>query len=282
MNSEQISFVIQGPVYRSLNGQSTDHLLNQIHKAFPRSEIIFSTWNEEINELLFVKYVKNTDPGEIAGEFLYLKNFKRLMISTFNGIQASTKDIVVKLRSDSLYRPELANRLSKLINGYNNKKILVAMHSKPMNPFMLDDKIQIGTRDMLIDFWNIDDLGTMIDCAHTKLQASIEKQVYPTRHMVLSPEQILFLRHTRVNISLIQTGYACNICYLYSMRKNFNFINGPYYGFGSVKWDYKDSVSLRLYLFMINKFNKKMMAFIIYIKNNIMAGIKMMKNEEKR
>ena len=272
MKSEDISFVIQGPVFRSLNS-STDHLLNQIYKAFPQSEIIFSTWNGEINELPFVQYIKNTDPGEIEGEFIYLKNFKRLVTSTFYGIQASSKNIVVKLRSDTVYEPELAKRLKKLMNEYDKKKLLVAMHSTPMNSFMLDDKIQIGTREMLIDFWDIDGLNHMINYAHKKVEASIKKQVYPGRHLVMAPEQILFLRHTGVNIGLIKSPYVCNILYLDSMRKNFNFINAPYYGFRSAKWDYRDSLKLRLYLLFINRVNKKLMAFIMIIKNNIMNTV---------
>ena len=281
MNLEKISFVIQGPYVRKSCGLSTDDLLKQIYKAFPGSEIIFSSWNEEINELSFVKYVKSTDPGEIENEVIFLKNFRRMMTSTYNGINASTRSIIVKLRSDSQYRPELANRLRKLISVYNKQKLLVAMHSTPMNPFMLDDKIQIGTKELLSNFWSIDSLKTLTDLAHIKFEKSLQKQLYPTNNMIMSPEQILFLRYTGVNVNLIQGGYSCNLCYLDSMRRRFKFINAPYYGFRSLKWDYLDNIYLRIYLIMMNDLNKKIVALIICVKNILMSILKSIKLKKR-
>ncbi len=281
MNSEKISFVIQGPYVITPCGQSTDDLFKQIYQAFPRSEIIFSSWNEQINELSFVKYVRSTDPGEIENEVIFLKNFKRMMTSTYNGIQASTRTIVVKLRSDSLYKPELANRLRKLINAYNEQKLLVAMHSMPMNPFMLDDKIQIGTKKLLSIFWNIDSLQNLIELAHIKVEKSLQKQVYPTNHMIMSPEQILFLRYTGININSIEGGYSCNFYYMDSMRSTLKFINAPYYGFGSLKWHYVDNIFLRIYLIMMNCLNINVVASIIYLKNNLMPVLKALKLKKR-
>ena len=205
-----------------------------------------------------------------------------MITSTYNGIQASTRTIVVKLRSDSLYRPESANRLRKLINVYNKQKLLVAMHSMPMNPFMLDDKIQIGTKELLSIFWSIGSLNNLIDLAHIKVGVSLQKQVYPTNHMIMSPEQILFLRYTGLNINSIKSGYSCNLYYLYSMRRSFEFINAPYYGFGSIKWDYEDNIYLKTYLLMINCLNKNVVSLIIYIANilkSVAKTLKLMKRE---
>jgi hypothetical protein len=270
MKNDEIAFVIQGPFYIDKSGLTTNDLLKDIHKLFPESEIIFSTWFGIVEDVVFVKYILNKDPGEVDGEFLPIRNFKRLLISSSNGIKNATRPLVIKMRSDSLC---VANTLP-LFKAYFNygcgEKILIAMHSTPIKAFMLDDKIQIGRRELMLEFWSkacISYIGSHeISTAHFLTKDCI----YMSKSLQLAPEQILFLRYTKNKSSWnpnIKSNYELYKYYLVLLRDKFIFISAAKYGFGSLKWNYKNSLKLFLYLLLMNKLPIAISAFVLNIIN---------------
>ena len=75
INSEDLSFVVQGPV-----SEHTNLALKSIRENFPKSEIILSTWEgSNINGLDLVQYIRNKDlnaPVVMITASLELENLK--------------------------------------------------------------------------------------------------------------------------------------------------------------------------------------------------------------
>ena len=95
-DSKNYSFVIQGPVYI----EYTHHTINSIRKSYPDAEIILSTYigeNLAYLSLDGVTLIENKDPG--ADNW----NITRQIKSSYEGIIAANRDIVVKCRSDLLF-----------------------------------------------------------------------------------------------------------------------------------------------------------------------------------
>lgn len=111
---EAISLVIQGPVGTKEYSQ-TEMLLRlaNMRKLFPHSEIILSTWRlpSEIESRvrqhlsgLDIRLIQSCDPGALEvrdGELRYATNINRLLVSTRAGLDAVTRPLTIKLRSDS-------------------------------------------------------------------------------------------------------------------------------------------------------------------------------------
>jgi len=265
MNNEEITFVVQGPFYIDKNGLTTNDLLKSIYILFPQSEIIYSTWRGIKEELGFVNYVLNQDPGEVNSEFLPIKNFKRLLVSTSNGIKKATRPIVVKMRSDSLCEVNKLDFSMSSLGASCHNKILIAMHSTPIMAFMLDDKIQIGKKELMMELWNeerISDLGKIKIIASN---STAMECIYVSQSLQLAPEQILFLGYVK-NITRLKWINKSKLevykSYLIMLRKNFYFISAAKYGFGSLKWRYGNSLKLFLYLLLINKIPINASSFI--------------------
>jgi len=272
MRNDEITFIIQGPFYIDKSGLTTNDLLNDIHKLFPQSEIIFSTWCGIVEDLEFVKYILNKDPGEVDGEFLPIRNFKRLLISSSNGIKNATRPLVIKMRSDSLCEANNLPLLKEYFDAGRGNKILIAMHSTPIKAFMLDDKIQIGRKELMLEFWNKERIN-FIGSNKILTPLTLTKDcIYISKSLQLAPEQILFLGYTE-SISSWNSDIKSNLevykYYLVLLRNKFIFISAKNYGFGSLKWGYKNSLRLFIYLLLINKLPVEISASILNIINSI-------------
>lgn len=268
MSSKEITFVVQGPFYVDQNGLTTNDLLKSIYILFPQSEIIYSTWNGIKEELGFVKYILNQDPGEVNSEFLPIKNFKRLVVSSSSGIKKSTRPIVVKMRSDSLCEANKLDFLMLLIGSSCHNRILIAMHSTPIKAFMLDDKIQIGKKELMMKFWS-EDLISVHEKNKTKISNFPANEcIYETQSSELAPEQILFLGYVK-NMTTLEwinkNKREVYENYLIMLRKNFYFISAAKYGFGSLKWVYSNNLKLFIYLLLINKIPIAASSLIFYL-----------------
>ena len=102
MNSSDLSFVIQGPLFRTSGaGDLALKCTNSIRKFFPDSEIILSTWqDQDAGGLPVDQIVRNEDPGgfeDLNGEKL---NVNRQILSTRKGLEVATRRYAVKFRAD--------------------------------------------------------------------------------------------------------------------------------------------------------------------------------------
>lgn len=148
-----LSFIIQGPFYP----EWTTNLCHSIRYFFPKSEIIVSSYNEEISPELYNQRVKNEF---ISGS---MWNIDAQINTSRNGIQCATNQYVVKLRSDLLLK---SNRLMGTFNAldwpsYNNKKVFTKrigvcnLYSHRGLPMFLSDHIYIGLKDDLTKLFDI-------------------------------------------------------------------------------------------------------------------------------
>lgn len=103
INSKDISVVVQGAIDKKL----TPKCLKSIRKYLPDAEIILSTWeNSQTEGLDYDFLLLNQDPGGYKHDFaLYNKkssinNFNRQLVSTKSGVQKSSRQYCLKLRSD--------------------------------------------------------------------------------------------------------------------------------------------------------------------------------------
>lgn len=283
MNNKEFTFVVQGPFYVDQNGLTTNDLLKSIYLLYPQSEIIYSTWYGIKEELGFVKYIFNQDPGVVNSDFLPIKNFKRLVLSASNGIKNATRPIVVKMRSDSLYEANKLEFLILLLGSSCHNKILIAMHSTPIKAFMLDDKIQIGKKELMMEFWNEDRISVL---GETKISNfPVMDCIYETQSLELAPEQILFLGYVKNNTTLKWININKREVYknyLIMLRKNFHFISAAKYGFGSLKWRYRNDLKLFLYLLLINKIPIAASSLIFYLVHTMKCKNFFKINEAKK
>lgn len=272
MKNSELTFVVQGPFYIDKSGLTTNDLFKDIHKLFPQSEIIFSTWCGIVEDLDFVRYILNDDPGEVNSEFLPIRNFKRLLISSSNGIKNATRPLVIKMRSDSLCKVSITTLFKTYFNNGCNNKILIAMHSTPIKAFMLDDKIQIGKKELMLEFWDKERVN-YIDKNEISTSHYLTKDCfYSSKLLQLAPEQILFIGYTEKILSWnseIKSNLEVYKYYLILLRSKFIFINATKHGFGSLKWSYKNSLKLFLYLILINKLPLTISALILNIINKL-------------
>lgn len=96
--SNDISIIVQGAV-----SNITGTVLKRLREVFPRAEIVLSTWEgTELNGLIFDKVILSKDPGaqpcdEISN---VMNNVNRQIVSTAAGINAASKQFVLKTRTD--------------------------------------------------------------------------------------------------------------------------------------------------------------------------------------
>ena len=108
--------------------------LTRLRELFPLAEIILSTWqwsgerlaqNEETLRMFDIKLVQNQDPGplEIRDRGCkYRTNINRMLISSQAGLNAATRPLAVKIRSDCFLT---GRRIVELINNYVLNEALI-------------------------------------------------------------------------------------------------------------------------------------------------------------
>ncbi len=105
--SSQISVVVQGPIVGkpsdAAEKQITRAVLKSVRQHLPQAEIILSTWaGSDVAGLDFDLLVENEDPGAIP--FFpgnpQPNNANRLIFSTREGLQKTSRPYALKLRSD--------------------------------------------------------------------------------------------------------------------------------------------------------------------------------------
>jgi hypothetical protein len=103
---ENLTFCIQGAVVVDRNGHNlTENLIRSVKLYYPKSPIIFSTWeNEVVDNLEGVSLVKSKDPGSSFrfADSPEKNNINRQIVSSLAGLKAARTEYVVKIRSDLL------------------------------------------------------------------------------------------------------------------------------------------------------------------------------------
>ena len=99
INSDNISFIIQGLIHPYINLQ-----ISELRKHFPHSEVIVSTCNVPNIEIHNAdKIIVSPDPGFFYHKkynCININNVNRQIVSTLAGLKASSKEFSFKLRSD--------------------------------------------------------------------------------------------------------------------------------------------------------------------------------------
>lgn len=99
IKSEQISIIVQGPIYEGYTSQC----IESIRRFLPESEIILATW-KGMNATKFKvdQILELEDPGTVIQneQSKLCNNVNRQIYSTVKGIQASTRNYVLKIRTD--------------------------------------------------------------------------------------------------------------------------------------------------------------------------------------
>lgn len=173
------SIVIRGSVsHQNRPSNHLDHIINSIRFWFD-GEIVLSTW---MDQKQFVskncqdkidKIVYTDDPGEINNE--NLKHFKRQILSSLNGFNQSTGDIVLLTRADVLFNRDIFQHVDDYQFSTNtlkvfDKKLLVSnmMTIRPdsdeiPNCFRVCDWFQLGYRQDIEKWVNIMDMAMNLD-----------------------------------------------------------------------------------------------------------------------
>lgn len=90
----RISFVVQGPIHPIFTRECCD----SIRRHFPEGEIVLSSWaGEDVRDLQYDKLILSGDiaPGKM--------NVRRQIVSSLNGINASSNNAIMKVRSDIIF-----------------------------------------------------------------------------------------------------------------------------------------------------------------------------------
>lgn len=165
--SEQISVVIQGPLYRTLApARGIDAVIASVRKFLPHAEIIVSTWaDENLGGIDADAVVTAADPGVLVDFNGNRHNTNRQIVSTVTGIQASSRKHVLKLRSDHI----LTGSQIAVLGGYDSRvtaadrllrqpvtvtTLFIRNPAKVPFLFHLSDLVQFGAREDMLGFWD--------------------------------------------------------------------------------------------------------------------------------
>tara|TARA_B100001059_G_scaffold235416_1_gene280956 strand:+ start:34839 stop:35768 length:930 start_codon:yes stop_codon:yes gene_type:complete len=126
----KVSIIFQGPVVFFRGKNLTKNAIVSALKFFQGAEIILSTWRgQKLDEIkqLNVKIILNEDPGsEIRKDYpKTYHNANRIILSSFQGLKNASNDLIIKCRSDIIFKNQQCLNYFKLYKKYdNNFKIL--------------------------------------------------------------------------------------------------------------------------------------------------------------
>lgn len=164
--SEDITVVIQGPLFRNSNhGDGVASTVESVKKYLPHAEIIISTWtSEEVNGLVGInKFIVSDPPEAMVDSFGNVNNFGRQVLSTFRGIEEATRPYVLKIRADHKVEGDQLFLLPSRVNSNNtyayfSRKIIITSFfvRDPLKiPFLfhISDLVQFGAKADMLRFW---------------------------------------------------------------------------------------------------------------------------------
>jgi hypothetical protein len=227
IDSSRISVVIQGLTYYVSGNKNCLYYecVNSIKKYLPNAEIIVSTWKgQQCDESVVDIVIYNDEPESIFDSYGGIPwNFNKMLISTKNGIQQSSREYVLKFRSDLSInnnnffyirsKKNIPNDLKKF--NFFSEAVNVANLSIK-NPcsyehllFHLSDIVQFGKRQYVEDIWNIDTILSEDLLINLNLLSLLFYNGIECKRMV--PEQALmigWLNKKSINLKLKYPAYT--------------------------------------------------------------------------
>ena len=173
MNSNKlISIIFQGPIVNFKGVNVTKKAIETSMKIFPNAEIILSTWeNETLSDLnhLPIKIILNEDPGSGLRKYnpKTYHNVNRIIVSSINGIKAASNELVIKCRSDIIFKNNNSIEFFDKFHDYNNEitfldqRVVVSNQTSinvkygPPLLYHLCDWFYLGTKADLIKIFDI-------------------------------------------------------------------------------------------------------------------------------
>lgn len=170
----EVSVVVQGPVVGrpgdAHRNQHTRRCLASIRRHLPEAEIVFSTYTgADLRGLDYDLVVESPDPGAVVqnDHLGTLNNINRQIVTTRAGILASSRPLVLKLRSDlELASPALLEHFGRfrarhpkwqlveerLIASTRYARQPRGRHGYPLHP---SDWLFFGKRDDVFCLWDL-------------------------------------------------------------------------------------------------------------------------------
>lgn len=168
MKSDQLSIVIQGPIYKEY---SIYESVKKLRKNFNNCQIILST-NDffEDSENLFDKVIINKDIGTLSPLKFdsRVNNVNRQIKSTRAGIEAADRELILKLRTDQSLESnkilDIWNEILKYSDERDFKKsferiITISLYSLNPNfnerlPYHISDILLLGLKKDLLRYFS--------------------------------------------------------------------------------------------------------------------------------
>lgn len=212
------SFIIQGPVKKHNGKDITQELVSDLRMKYPDSEIILSTWRSCTEISNATKVVYSEDPGTIKKvKSTFFQNLNRQIVSTKNGLLASTKKYSFKIRSDFYFvdKADVFDVINNLLvnsiksPSFFDMPVVLSFQTPSIDIYSLPDWFNFGLTNDLLKIWTI-------PLAKTDDEFSIGGYQ-------LSPEQYVFLNMLKID----KLKYD-NIFTLFNVlhRHDFNFLKG--------------------------------------------------------
>jgi hypothetical protein len=225
--SDQISVVIQGPLYLDLAPErGIFSCIQSIKKHLPDAEIIISTWKSQPDfKVDGCRVIRSDEPENFRDPITgNVNNINRQITSTRAGIIAASRSYVLKFRADhcltsqamttlSLYSLHVPSQRRQFHAPVTVTNMIIRNPVRIPMLFHLSDLVQFGHRDDLLKLWSLPLL--------TKEQAFRPLNAFRNpfgnfmdgnnRYEV--PEQSLALGLIRGQGDTIQLKHACHVTY---------------------------------------------------------------------
>ena len=220
ISSDRISVVVQGPVVggpqEAPDKRLTDACLTSVRQHLPKAEIVLSTWKgTDISNLDFDVLIESEDPGALffAGNAKLRNNVNRQIISSQNGLQATTRPYALKLRSDMIVRStnflsffekfgvrsDWSMLRSKVVASTLYSRIPGLLGQWPYHP---GDWYFFGLKDDVLDIWDIPSAPEPETTLWFVNQPRPRNDVDPTCMNRYTPEQYIWLTFLRKHMDV--------------------------------------------------------------------------------
>ena len=248
IQSEEISVVVQGPIYGSSCDKEkyrlTARCLKSIRKYLPNSKIILSTWEgSDVDGLDLDVLVVNKDPGySSVGFFNKTDSSNRQIISTLSGLKKVVTKYAIKVRSDMIFK---GNRFIKYFFEFNRsnfdynykllkQRVLVLSTSNPNKtfpvPFHMCDWFYFGLTEDLIDIFSIPFLEN-----NTLIRGQFTTEQYLWLSFISKHKDVSYFKYytdvSNNNIEISERYFANNCILLPAKKVKLDWLKCPGWGY---------------------------------------------------
>ncbi len=241
VSSECISVVVQG-VFSKDKHNGGEHCLDSIRKFLPYAEIVVSTWEYVDTSWIDADIiVKLKEPSAFYDFDNKINNVCRLILSSRSGIEAATRQYILKFRPDLFLISEtfcvIGRNFEKCSNNYRifKEKITTTNLFLPnaiYDPtlFHVPDIVQFGLRDDMLNFWDIK-LPQHEDIYNNSRNHAILGNFSGSSNLRMLPEQVIttsWLLKNGFNVKLkhINQSNCCLLkCWEGILITNFNILD---------------------------------------------------------